>query len=189
MPLLVPFNIVPCVSTGGRVVVLVKSTARQKRLAFSPIYTHAILATNQSPPSSCPRSCFILPSARKMLREEGWPKSFIKKVPLYLSVFSTGHNRLFRLPLVVAKKISFAVVQRLGKGMPAVSGAETWAFKNTMLAVQVRLYCCLRNGWSPVSSKTSCLGLSWSPSRCVQRLRRKRKCCFCPCKLGGSLER
>ena len=87
-------------------------------------------------------TAFFLPpffrQTRTMLREEGWPKGFIRKVPLYLSVFSTGHNRLFRLPLVAAKKISFAVVQRLGKGMPAVSGAETWAFKNTMLAVQVR---------------------------------------------------
>lgn len=54
-------------------------------------------------------------------------------------MFSTGHNRIFRLPLVVAKKVSFAIVQRLGKGMPAVAGAETWAFKNTMLAVQVRI--------------------------------------------------
>ena len=41
------------------------------------------------------------------------------------------------------KKASFAVVQRLGKGMPAVAGAETWAFKNTMLAVQVRLIAAL----------------------------------------------
>eukprot|EP00752_Nemacystus_decipiens_P012639 g11194.t1 len=82
----------------------------------------------------------------KMLREEGWPKGFIRKVPLYLSVFSTGHNRLLRLPLVVAKKISFAVVQRLGKGMPAVSGAETWAFKNTMLAVQELLLAATSHG-------------------------------------------
>lgn len=79
-----------------------------------------------------------LPCFRKLLGEEGWPEGFISKVPLYLSVFSTGHKRFFRLPLVVIKKASFAVVQRLGKGMPTVAGAETWAFKNTMLAVQVR---------------------------------------------------
>lgn len=77
------------------------------------------------------------PHFRTLLGKEGWPKGFIRKVPLYLSVFSTGHSRLFRMPLVVVKKISFAIVQRLGKGMPAVAGAETWAFKNTMLAVQV----------------------------------------------------
>ena len=89
----------------------------------------------RSPPSFLPAPfCF-----RKLLGEEGWPEGFISKVPLYLSVFSTGHKRFFRLPLVVIKKVSFAVVQRLGKGMPTVAGAETWAFKNTMLAVQVKL--------------------------------------------------
>lgn len=72
-----------------------------------------------------------------MLADEGWPRGFIKKVPLYLSVFSTGHNRFLRFPLFLLKKLAFAVVRRLGKGMPTVSGAETWAFKNTMLAVQV----------------------------------------------------
>ncbi|CAM9593041.1 unnamed protein product [Ectocarpus fasciculatus] len=81
-----------------------------------------------------------------MLAEEGWPEGFIKKVPLYLSVFSTGHNRLLRLPLTAAKKLSFAVVRRLGKGMPTVSGAETWAFKNTMLAVQELLLAATSHG-------------------------------------------
>ncbi|CAM9860003.1 unnamed protein product [Pylaiella littoralis] len=81
-----------------------------------------------------------------MLREEGWPRKFIRKVPLYLSVFSTGHNRLFRFPYALAKKISFGVVRRLGKGMPTVSGAETWAFKNTMLAVQELLLAATSHG-------------------------------------------
>lgn len=85
------------------------------------------------PTTSSPQHIF-----RKLLGKEGWPRDFISKVPLYLSVFSTGHNRLFRMPLTFAKKVSFAIVQRLGKGMPAVAGAETWAFKNTMLAVQVK---------------------------------------------------
>lgn len=80
-------------------------------------------------------TCLII--CRTLLGEEGWPKDFIKKVPLYLSVFSTGHNRLLRSPLVWTKKLIFAVAQRFGKGLPAVAGAETWAFKNTMLAVQV----------------------------------------------------
>ncbi|CAM9092527.1 unnamed protein product [Ascophyllum nodosum] len=73
---------------------------------------------------------------RTLLEKEGWPKEFIKSFSLYLSVFSTGHSRLFRLPLVVAKRVSFAIAGRLGKPMPTVAGAETWAFKNTMLAVQ-----------------------------------------------------
>ncbi|CAM9616606.1 unnamed protein product [Scytosiphon promiscuus] len=81
-----------------------------------------------------------------MLAEEGWPRGFIKKVPLYLSVFSTGHNRFLRFPLFVLKKLAFAVVRRLGKGMPTVSGAETWAFKNTMLAVQELLLAATSNG-------------------------------------------
>ncbi|CBJ49232.1 nitroreductase-like protein [Ectocarpus siliculosus] len=81
-----------------------------------------------------------------MLAKEGWPEGFIKKVPLYLSVFSTGHNRLLRLPLVAAKKLSFAVVRRLGKGMPTVSGAEAWAFKSTMLAVQELLLAATSHG-------------------------------------------
>ena len=79
------------------------------------------------------------PYFRKLTGKEGWPEGFIRKVPLYLSIFSTGHKRLFRLPLVAIKKASLAIVSRFGKGMPAVAGAETWAVKNTMLAVQVRL--------------------------------------------------
>lgn len=42
-----------------------------------------------------------------------------------------------RLPMTAVKKIVFGVVRRLGKGMPTIAGAETWAFKNTMLAAQV----------------------------------------------------
>ncbi|CAM9886021.1 unnamed protein product, partial [Choristocarpus tenellus] len=74
---------------------------------------------------------------RQLLEEEGKSKSYIRTMALYLSVFSSGHNRFVRLPLVLVKKLVFGVIRRLGKGMPTVSGAETWAFKNTMLAVQV----------------------------------------------------
>lgn len=73
----------------------------------------------------------------KLLEKSGWPKDFLAKLPLYASVYTTGHKRLLRPPLLLIKKMLFAVMRRLGRGMPTVAGAETWAFKNTMLAVQV----------------------------------------------------
>lgn len=75
------------------------------------------------------------------MKTSGWPPELLKKVPLYVSVFSTGHNRLLRIPMMFVKKIVFGIVRRLGKGMPTIAGAETWAFKNTMLAVQVTVVC------------------------------------------------
>lgn len=81
------------------------------------------------------RRCFV--ARRTLLEKSGWPPEFVRKVPLYASIFSSGHSRLVRSPLVLVKRLAFAVVGRLGKGMPTVSGAEAWAFKNTMLAVQV----------------------------------------------------
>lgn len=81
-----------------------------------------------------------------LLAEAGEAPEFIRKVPLYASLFSTGHNRLVRIPMTIFKKIAFGVIRRLGKGMPTIAGAETWAFKNTMLAVQELLLAATAHG-------------------------------------------
>jgi nitroreductase len=64
-----------------------------------------------------------------LMQETGLPESFRKKLPLYVSVFSSGHNRLLRVLMLAAKRFAFSIARRLGWSLPPVNSAETWAFK------------------------------------------------------------
>jgi nitroreductase len=89
-----------------------------------------VLAAGATVVFAADKSC--MKNVRKhlaLMQETGLPESFRKKLPLYVSVFSSGHNRLLRVLMLAAKRFVFSIARRLGWSLPPVNSAETWAFK------------------------------------------------------------
>mmetsp|Transcript_36210 Transcript_36210/g.59526 ORF Transcript_36210/g.59526 Transcript_36210/m.59526 type:complete len:350 (-) Transcript_36210:271-1320(-) len=70
-----------------------------------------------------------------LLRAQGLPKAAVALARPGLTIFSGGHRALLRLPSLIVRKLAFRPVSLI-TASPKVSTPETWAVKNTMLAVQ-----------------------------------------------------
>ncbi|KAG5185947.1 Nitroreductase-like protein [Tribonema minus] len=81
-----------------------------------------------------------------MFKEGGSNAAFVRKIPLYVAVFSSGHNRVLRPIMTFIKQVVFSIARRLGLELPPVNSAEAWAFKNTMLAVEAFMLAAAANG-------------------------------------------
>jgi nitroreductase len=91
---------------------------------------HRVLVAGATVVFAADKSC--MKNVRKhlaLMQETGLPEAFRKKLPLYVSVFSSGHNRVLRALMLAAKRFAFSIARRLGWRLPAVNSAETWAFK------------------------------------------------------------
>jgi len=108
------------------------------------VATHAMLGANGDRVRNAPvtvvfaadlESGRLMPRVVELFRQTGtFPEGFLKKVPFFATLFSTGYRfSLLRWCLYWGKRVAMNVVG-VFKAVPRFERPETWAAKNTMLA-------------------------------------------------------
>mmetsp|Transcript_16915 Transcript_16915/g.43739 ORF Transcript_16915/g.43739 Transcript_16915/m.43739 type:complete len:191 (+) Transcript_16915:2-574(+) len=82
------------------------------------------------------RSSNRVPAAAELSRAAGAPAEYLRNLPFYVSLFSSGYRwGWVRWPMFMAKRLAMLLVG-LFRAVPKLSTPETWAVKSTMPAVQ-----------------------------------------------------
>lgn len=92
------------------------------------------------------RSSHRVPKIQALARAAKAPETFVSKLPFFASLFASGYRvGILRWPMFLAKRLVLLLVG-LARPVPKLSTPESWAFKNTMLAVQTLMLAAAEEG-------------------------------------------